>query len=309
MATGNYGTIRPADVSVEDVEIFYSYTPSRESITSVELTSLDPAQVLIPATNPNNITEIFGGLYTLKLPTSVFGTKGYYTIIIRPKQIRVTIQDCAVLIDNQDVKGIVFDINQIPLELQNRFENGNLVGYRVEYIKEQTGTGQDKIQNLFRLITSNNRALPITQNQGNSNASQAYTFNDNSTSVFCTVTPASAPSFKPNATPFIGNPQQEVIITNTFFNPVMMEIEMVEFDEETLAYALFSNQTKSLEDGIYTIYNFGNEIYRQYNLYEVKDQFSGKPLFEVREQKFTIDPTKDFDDITNFKKRKWQKKK
>lgn len=211
-----------------------------------------------------------------------------------------TIQDCAVLIDNQDVKGIVFDINQIPLEVQNRFENGNLVGYRVEYLKEQSGTGQDKIQNLFRIITSNNRALPITQNQGNSNASQAYTFNDNSTSVFCTVTPTSAPSFKPNATPFIGNPQQEVIITNTFFNPVMLEIEMVEFDEETLAYALFSNQTKSLEDGIYTIYNFGNQIYRQYNLYEVKDQFTGKPLYEVREQKFTIDPTKDFDDITNF---------
>lgn len=300
MATGNYGTIRPADVSVEDVEIFYSYTPNRESLTNVQLFPLDPAQVLVPASNPDNVTEIFGGLYTLKLPTSVFGTKGFYSIIIRPKQIRAVIQDCSVLIDNQDVKGIVFDINQIPLEFQNRFENGNLVGYRIEYLKQQTGTGQDKIQNLFRIVTSNNRALPITQNQGNSNASQAYTFNDNSTSVFCTVTPASAPSIKPNATPFIGNPQQEVIITNTFFNPVMLEIEMVEFDEETLAYALFSNQTKSLEDGIYTIYNFGNEIYRQYNLYEVKDQFTGKPLYEVREQKFTIDPTKDFDDITNF---------
>jgi hypothetical protein len=47
----------------------------------------------------------------------------------------------AVLIDNQDVKGIVFDINQIPLELQNRFENGNLVGYRIEYLKEQTWYG------------------------------------------------------------------------------------------------------------------------------------------------------------------------
>ena len=300
MATGNYGTIRPADVSIDDVEIFYSYTPNRESLTTVELQSLDPAQVLIPANNPNNVSEIFGGLYTLKLPTSVFGSKGFYSIVIRPKQIRTTIQDCGVLIDNQDVKGIVFDINQIPLELQNRFENGNLVGYRVEYLKEQTGTGQDKIQNLFRIITSNNRALPISQNQGNSNASQAYTFNDNSTSLFCTVSPSSAPSVKPNAIPFIGNPLQDVIITNTFFNPVMMEIEMVEFDEETLAYALFSNQTKSLEDGIYTIYNFGNEIYKQYNLYEVKDQFSGKPLFEVREQKFTIDPTKDFDDITNF---------
>lgn len=300
MATGNYGTIRPADVSVDDVEIFYSYTPNRESLTTVELQSLDPAEVLIPANNPDNVSEIFGGLYTLKLPTSVFGSKGFYSIVIRPKQIRTTIQDCAVLVDNQDVRGIVFDINQIPLELQNRFENGNLVGYRIEYLKEQTGTGQDKIQNLFRIITSNNRALPISQNQGNSNASQAYTFNDNSTSVFCTVSPSSAPSVKPNATPFIGNPLQDVIITNTFFNPVMLEIEMVEFDEETLAYALFSNQTKSLEDGIYTIYNFGNQIYRQYNLYEVKDQFTGKPLYEVREQKFTIDPTKDFDDITNF---------
>jgi hypothetical protein len=300
MATGNYGTIRPADVLVDDVEIFYSYTPNRESLTSVQLNPLDPAEVLVPANNPNNASEIFGGLYTLKLPTNTFGSKGFYSIIIRPKQIRTTIQDCAVLVDNQDVKGIVFDINQIPLELQNRFENGNLVGYRVEYLKEETGTGQDKISNLFRIITSNNRALPINQNQGNSNASVAYTFNDNSTSVFCTVSPSSAPSIKPNAIPFIGNPQQQVIITNTFFDPVMIEIEMVEFDEETLAYALFSNQTKSLEDGIYTIYNFDNQIYRQYNLYEVKDQFNGKPLFEVREQKFTIDPTKDFDEITNF---------
>ena len=300
MATGNYGTVRPADVSVDDVEMWYSYTPSRELITTIELNSLDPAEVLLPASDPNNSTEILGGLYTLKLPTSIFFFNGYYSIIIRPKQIRTTIQDCGVLIDNQNVKGLAFDINQIPIELQGRFENGNLVGYRIEYLKEETGTGQDKIQNLFRIITSNNRALPITQNQGNSNASQAYTFNDNSTTVFCTVTPSSAPSIKPNAIPFIGNPQQEVIITNTFFNPVMLEIEMVEYDDETLAYALYSNQTKSLEDGIYTIYNFGNQIYKQYNLYEIKDQFTGKPLYEVREQKFTIDPTKDFDDITEF---------
>ena len=300
MATGNYGTIRPADVSVDDVEILYSYTPSRELITSVELESLDPAEVLIPVTTPNNVNEILGGLYTLKLPTSKFGSKGFYSIIIRPKEIRTKISDCGVLIDNQDVKGLIFDMNIIPTDLQSRFENGNLVGYRIEYLKEETGTGQDKIQNLFRIITSNNRALPISQNQGNDNASQAYTFNDNSTNVFCTLTPSSAPSIKPNAVPFIGNPLQDVIITNTFFNPVMLEIEMVEYDDESLAYALYSDQTKSLDGGIYTIYNFGNQIYKQYNLFEVKDQFTGKPLYEVREQKFTIDPTKDFDDITNF---------
>ena len=59
MATGNYGTIRPADVSVDDVEIFYSYTPNRESLIDVELIPLDPAEVLVPANNPDNNTEIF----------------------------------------------------------------------------------------------------------------------------------------------------------------------------------------------------------------------------------------------------------
>jgi hypothetical protein len=296
MATGNYGTIRPADVSVDDVEILWSYTPTRESLSAVQLQNLNPSEVLIPAIDPNNSLEVLGGLYSLKLPTKDFGSKGFYTIIIRPKQIRTLIYDCGVLIDTPDVKGLVFDITQVTSQLQSRLENGNLVGYRIEYLNDSS----NKISNLFRIITSNNRVLPISQPQSSNSATQAYSFNDNTNITFCTVTPVSAPSIKPNATPFIGNPGQEVIITNTFFNPLMLEIEMVEHDNETLAYALYSNQTKSLEDGIYTIYNFGDEIYRQYNLYEVKDKFTGKPLYEVREQKQTIDPTKDFDTITNF---------
>ncbi len=72
---------------------------------------------------------------------------------------------------------------------------------------------------------------------------------------------------------------------------------MVDYDVETLAYALFGNQTKSLEDGIYTIYNFNNQIYKQYDLYEIKDKFSGVPLFEVREQRTAIDFNKNFSTI------------
>ncbi len=72
MATGNYGTIRPADVSVDDVEIFYSYTPNRESLIDVELLPLDPAQVLIPATNPSNVSEIFGGFIHFKITDICF---------------------------------------------------------------------------------------------------------------------------------------------------------------------------------------------------------------------------------------------
>ncbi len=65
--------------------------------------------------------------------------------------------------------------------------------------------------------------------------------------VFCTVSPSSAPSNKPSATPFIGQPNQNIIITNTYFNPVTVEIEMAQYDIDTLAIALYGNQTKSIE--------------------------------------------------------------
>lgn len=297
MATGNYGTIRPADPTVDDVEILYCYSPDREDLGTLNLSYLDPTEVLVPAVNPNVTTEVLGGLYTLKLPTSKFGLKGFYNVIIRPKQIRTQIINCGVLTDIPDIKGLVFDITSISSDDVNRFENGNLVGYRIEYLDLLDPT--KKIPNYYTIITSNNRALPIAPSSGGANTNDTWSLNDNSTTTFCTVTPSSAPSSNPNAFPDIGQPQQDVIITNTFFDPVMLEIQMVEYDDETLAYALYSNQSKSLEDGIYTIYNFDNEIYKQYNLYEVKNQFTGKPLFEIREQKSIIDTTKGFDNVTD----------
>lgn len=301
MSSGNFGTIRPADVSVDDIEMFYHKTASRDDVSDTILQPLDPSELLVKVDNPNNAGEIFGGLYTLKLPTSIFGSKGIYTIIIRPKQIRTTIVDCGVLASNSDVVGMVLDYSSIPASNRSSFENGQLVGYRVEYLNTNSSAGEKKINNLFRVITSNNRAEAVSENLSNSSQkSIRYRFNDNSTLVYCTLTPSSAPSVNPNALPYIGQPGQQVIITNTFFNPIMLEVEMVEHDDETLAFALYGNQSKSLEDGIYSIYNFENAIYRQYNLYEVKDQFTGKPLYEIREEKDNVDFTKDFEDITDF---------
>jgi len=301
MSTGNYGTIRPADVSVDDIEMFYHKTASRDDVSDTILQPLDPSELLVKVDNPNNAGEIFGGLYTLKLPTSIFGSKGIYTIIIRPKQIRTTIVDCGVLASNSDVVGMVLDYSSIPASNRSSFENGQLVGHRIEYLNTNSSAGEKKINNLFRVVTSNNRAEAVSENLSNSSQkSIRYRFNDNSTLVFCTLTPSSAPSVTPNALPYIGQPGQQIIITNTFFNPIMLEVEMVEHDDETLAFALYGNQSKSLEDGIYSIYNFENAIYRQYNLYEVKDQFTGKPLYEIREEKDNVDFTKDFGDITDF---------
>jgi hypothetical protein len=303
MATGTYGIVRPADILPEDVEIFYQYSPTRDSQGSA-LLPLNPSEVLIPIDNPNktvdnpNITsfQIFGGLYTLKLPVEKFGVKGYYTIIIKPIEIRTTIVDVGVLSAYPDIKGLVFDLSSLDAKFLPKFENNGLVGYRVEYLNSIDST---KISNFFRVITSNNRTEPVNQNLSDSNQKAIrYRFNDNSTLTFCTVSPASASNVKPNVLPYIGQPNQKVIITNTFFNPVMIEVEMVEHDIETLAFALFGNQSKSLDDGIYTIYNFTNQIYKQYNLYEIKDQFTGKPLFEVREQRNNIDFSKGFNNIT-----------
>jgi hypothetical protein len=307
MATGTYGVVRPSDVSPEDVEIFYHYTPSRDKVGNPNLIKLDANAVLQKIDNPNksqsNVVgfEVFGGMYTLKLPVDQFNTKGFYTIIIKPIEIRTKISDVGVLSSFPDIKGLLFDISSLPTNFSSKFENNGLVGYRIEYLNTTSSITDAKISNFFRIITSNNRAEAVNQNLTNSNQKAIrYRFNDNSSTTYCTVTPSSASNVNPNVFPFIGQPNQQVIITNTFFNPLMIEVEMVQHDVETLAFAMFGNQTKSLDDGIYTIYNFNNDIYKQFNLYEIKDQFTGKPLFEVREQRSVIDFSKTFNNITTI---------
>lgn len=306
-SNGTYGVVRPADITPDDVEIFYHFTPSRDKIGNSELIKLNANEVLLKIDNPNksqsNVTgfEIFGGMYTLKLPVATFGVKGFYTIMIKPVEIRTKIVDCGTLSAFPNIKGLVFDIASVPENFTNKFENNGLVGYRIEYLNTNSSASDAKVNNFFKVITSNNRAEPVNQNLTNANQKAIrYRFNDNSTLSFCTVSPSSASNVKPNALPFIGQPNQNVIITNTFFNPIMIEVEMVQHDVESLAIALLGNQTKSIEDGIYSYYNFNNEIYKQYNLYEIKDKFTGKPLFEVKEERVSIDFNKTFTNITTI---------
>ncbi len=51
-----------------------------------------------------------------------------------------------------------------------------------------------------------------------------------------------SPTTKPNATPYIGQPDQDIILSNTFFNPLTIDIEMVEYDVSSLAIALYGNK-------------------------------------------------------------------
>ena len=301
MAIGSYGTIRPSDVSPEDVQIILNYTPTRDITDNFVLTQLDAQSILKPyfnntETGGNAGVEVLGGLYNLTLPADTFNAVGIYTLYIRPAQIRTIITDCGVLSALPNVKGIVIDISNVPEQYQNKFVAQGLTGFRVEYLNPDGS----KIPNFFRIITSAFFCEPVITNEVNvTQKSIRYRYVDgDSNLIFLTLSPSSSPTNKPNATPFIGQPNQSIIITNTFFNPLTLEIEMVEYDISSLAIALYGNQTKSIDDGIYTIYDAENNIYRQYNLYEIRDQFNAL-LYEVRQSRgANIDFSKNFTNIT-----------
>jgi hypothetical protein len=301
MATGTYGTIRPADVSPTDVDIILNYTESRDVTNNFQLTKLNSSAVLTPYfhntnTGGNSGVEILGGLYILRLPSNIFNQLGIYTLYIRPAEIRTRITDCGILAALPNIKGIVIDISNVPVSFRDKFVNQGLIGYRVEYLQ----TSGAKIPNFFRIVTSSFYCEPVVQNTTNTSTSTVrYQYVNGVTNlIFCTLSPSSSPSNKPNATPFIGQPDQEIIISNTFFNPVTMEIEMVEHDISTLAISLFGNQTKSLNDGIYTLYDTQNNIYKQYNLFEIRDQYN-ELLYEVKQDRGNnIDFSKNFANIT-----------
>ncbi len=305
MAVGSYGTIRPADVSPSDVDIFLHYVPNRLSTSEVTFTKLSSLEILTPIfhnddtdTSDNGSAsgnEILGGLYNLKLSSSNFSDLGVYNLHIRPKQIRLSITDCGILASLPSVRGLIIDLSNVPEIDRGKFTPQGLIGYRIEYLNDDSS----KISNFYRIVTSSFYCTPVVSNlTSTTQKAIRYQYSNTTTNLmFLTVTPSSAPSSRPNVVPFIGEPGQNIIMTNTFFNPTTVEIEMVEHDASTLAHALYGNQTKAVSSGIYTIYDNNNDIYKQYNLYEVKDEFN-ETLYEVREEKTDIDETLNFDDIT-----------
>jgi hypothetical protein len=300
MSLGTYGTVRPADVSPQDVDIILNYTPSRDVTNNFVLKKLNSVNILTPYfhnadTGGVSGKEILGGLYNLRLPATEFNQVGIYTLYIKPAEIRTTITDCGILSALPNVKGIVINLNDVPTQFKNKFTTQGLVGFRVEYLNSD-GT---KIPNFYRIITSSFYCEPIVTDQTNtSQKSIRYRYLDSGSDLlFCTLSPSASPTNKPNATPFIGQPNQSIIISNTYFNPITMDIQIAEHDIDTLAIALYGNQTKSIEDGIYTLYDTAGNIYKQYNLFEVRDTFNGL-LYEVRQDRgLNIDFSKNFTNI------------
>ena len=301
MALGTYGITRPADMAPEDVEIIMIYTPSRDYTATPIIKKLNASQILTPYFNNSSTgggnNEILGGMYNLRLPSDEFNKIGIYSLMIRPVQIRTTLTDCGVLASLPSVKGLVIDTNNVPTSFRNRFVSQGLVGYRVEYLNND-GT---KVPNFYRVVTSSFYVdtVNVTPSASNTNTVR-YRYIDTPAGrnlVYLTVSPSSAPSNNPGATPFIGQPGQNVILTNTFFNPFMLEIEMAEYDLNSVAIALYGNQSKAIDTGLYTIYDSDSRIYKQYNLFEIRSDFNDL-LYEIRQDRGNnIDFSVSFDNI------------
>lgn len=303
MANNTYGIVRAALIDPSDVEIFYCYRPTRNSedesfkkwrklddVTSVfsngELETSTEADIRLP------------GMYNLNLPVSIFGRKGFYTIYIRPKEFTCTIKDVGALESYPEIRGIVVDMNDIS-ENRSLFTNDNLVGYRVEYYNFQ-GDGLMR-QQYYRLVTSNNLCEPVSQNVITSNtSSNGYRFNTGGTLCFITLTPSTAPSFKPNATPYIGVPNQKIVFINTKFDPVALEVNIVENDMDTLSYGIYGETVRNLDNGRVSIYNHDSEIFKQFEFSTVKDNYTNRSIAELKQDvSDNVDTSLDINELKN----------
>jgi hypothetical protein len=281
MNNGTYGSVRLSDVKIDDIDVFYTYIQGREVVTTdLKATRLNASEVLTAVKHPDS-DDILGGLYNLKLPSEQFANLGIYNILITPKVIKTKVIDNGVLSAKPDVRGIVLDVNDATLsKYVSMLVNGGLEGYRIEYIDTVSGL---KIPNTFRIITSSNRCEPITENLTNTNQkSIRYRFNDVSNLLFLTLTPSAVSDIKPTVSPFIGEVGQEILIYNTFFNPIMLEVEIVDTTLETLKHGIYGNQVES-QNGELTIYTADEiqEPYKKYNLLTEKDEF-GKVTQKIK---------------------------
>ena len=291
MSIGAYGTVIPIHIANVDipnlVDISFTYHESRtyDSLSNGEFKHLD-SSVLTQARremDDSSADVYIEGMYNLQLPISEFNKKGFYTVYIKPKEIEAVITDVGNLTAFPNVRGIVLDTAQISnSSIRSKARTNNeLVGYRIVYLDEN-GRRQD----YYRIITSSNKCEPVIQApNSSSDKSYTYRYEDSSSLIFVTVSPSSASTFKSNATPYIGKPTQKILLVNTLFEPIQIDIEMTTHDADTISYMLENSQLRDLDNGLVTTFNDENEIYHQSEHFTLKDQYTGAPVYEVKENK------------------------
>lgn len=295
---GLYGTVRSAKIDpLKDAELFYFYRPNRSTTDEdfSQFKKLSPSNLVSCKGDVDStlgVEDVLPGMFNLRLPLDTFNDTGIYTIYIRPREYVTNLLDVSVLADYPEIRGVVINKNSV---------NGvtDLTGYRVEYF-DTTVNPAVRTERAF-IITSCNFCKPIWVSVSDSvNIPKRYQYTDSSSNLlFCTLTPCSYGDYSPNVAPNIGTGVEEkdkVAIINTKFSPVMIEVEMVEHDAETITTMLEGDTIMDHDNAIMTHYNENKEIYQQYDFYEQKNSL-GEPLYTVKRKRENIDSSEDYDNI------------
>lgn len=301
-----YGVVRPATINItNDVDIWYNYKPNR-NITGSEYDNfkkIENPTTILSQSKMNNFEisdKRLPGMYNLNLPSTIFSNVGFYTLYIKPKEIICDIKDVGALTAYPDVRGIILDSNSSDMSTNRALlQNDNLKGYRIEYF-EYGDNGLER-QEYYRLITSNYLCEPVSQNLTTSNVtSNGYRYNESGSLCFITLSPSTSPGFRPNSKPYIGVPNQKISISNTKFDPVCIEINMVEHDIETLSIMAEGEQMRNFENGRITTLNFNGEIYKQYEYATIKNNYTSSNVVEIKvNKKDNIDNSLNFNELKN----------
>lgn len=288
MAVGIYGTKKLADSTADDADVLFAFSPTREQIGEVNLTPL--YNILTDA----DFKKMLGadGMYKLRLPATVFNKLGFYSVLIKPKTFETNIVDCTFVVtsDQNQVKiskkGIVIPAIQFK-------SPGGLIGYQIEYFDKNNV----KIKNFHRIVTSSDLVSVATNNNTANQGAVSYVLDPNGTNLFLTLTPDEEGLISNNSAIDLGQKGQRILISNTFFDPIFLEVEMVDHTIKTLSYALYGNSTRDLETGIYSIFDEQNQLYAQYNLFTQKKQF-GNGNIDIRQRRTNINLNQDFVQIS-----------
>jgi len=289
MSVGIYGTKTLANVTSNDVDILYSYSASRETPTNPQMSPL------FGAISDNEFKKLIGadGVYELRLPASIFNSLGFYTILIKPKSFETEIVDCSIVVTATDTevqiskKGIV-----IPkLQFQS---SGSLIGYMIEYF-DANGV---KTKNFHRIVTSSEIVSVSTNNNNSNSSSNTYVLDSNGTNLFLTLTPDEANLISNAQQVSLGNAGQKILITPTFFDPTVIQVEMVDQTVKTLSYALYGNTIRNNANGKYQVFDENGFLFREFNLLTRKSQFTSGEL-DYKQRIINPDLSQSFNNVLN----------
>lgn len=287
MAVGIYGTKKLASIDFNDVDILYAYSPSREVVGDLQF------QPMYGSITENELRKLAGvdGAYKLRLPATIFNRLGFYTIILKPKTFQTQIVDCSIIVTNTDTEIQTSD-KGIVIPKLNFQDTGSLIGYRVEYIDENG----IKIKNFHRIITSSDLVSVSVNSQNNQPNNTTYNLDSNGTNLFLTVSPDENSRISNQQQPDLGSAGQQILISNTFFDPVMIEVEMVDQNIKTLGRILTGNSIRDNLTGRLSYFDEQGNLWKQYLMTTRKNQFQTGEI-DVKQEISDIDFNQTFNDF------------